>query len=147
MSRWSMRQAWAGLSLVAGVALLGGCVPLIVGGAAGVGAGVVYTQLNQAEKTFDADFTRVERATRQALEALEMTPVSREERTKVGLNEESLELITYARNMKIVIHVERVLPAGVKVRVDAQRGTLNIQRDRTTATEIILKIEEQLRSA
>ena len=142
-----MRQAWAGLSLVAGVALLGGCVPLIVGGAAAVGAGVVYTQLNQAEKTFDADFARVERATRQALEALEMTPVSREERTKVGLNEESLELITYARNMKIVIHVERVLPAGVKVRVDAQRGTLNIQRDRTTATEIILKIDEQLRSA
>ncbi|MGH7408711.1 MAG: DUF3568 family protein [Candidatus Methylomirabilales bacterium] len=147
MSRWSMRQAWAGLSLVAGVALLGGCVPLIVGGAAAVGAGVVYTQLNQAEKTFDADFARVERATRRALEALEMTPVSREERTKVGLNEESLELITYARNMKIVIHVERVLPAGVKVRVDAQRGTFNIQRDRTTATEIILKIDEQLRSA
>jgi hypothetical protein len=74
-----------------------------------------------------------------------MTPVAREERRKAGLNEESLELITYARSMKIVIHVDRVQPAGVKVRVDAQRGA--IQRDKATATEILLKIDELLRPA
>ena len=145
MMRRMMRQACAVVGLVAGAALLGGCPYLVLGGAAAVGGGIAYTKLNQAEKTYDAEFARVEGATRRALEALEMTPISREERTKVGLNEESLELTTYARGMKIVIQVERVLPSGVKVRVDAQRGT--IERDRTTATEIILKIDEQLRAA
>lgn len=145
MSRSRMRQVWASISLVAGAALLGGCPLVILGGAAAVGGGIVYTQLNQAEKTFDVEFARVEGATRQALEALEMTPVAREERRKAGLNEESLELITYARSMKIVIHVDRVQPAGVKVRVDAQRGA--IQRDKATATEILLKIDELLRPA
>ncbi len=145
MGRWRMRQVWASVSLVAGAALLGGCLPLVVGGAAAVGGGVVYTQLNQAEKTFEVEFARVEGATRQALEALEMTPVAREDRRKVGLNEESLELTTYARGMKIVINVDRVPAAGVRVRVDAQRGA--IQRDKATATEIIQKIDELLRPA
>jgi len=145
MRRWRMRQAWASLGLAAGAALLAGCPLVVLGGAAAVGGGVAYTSLNQAEKTFEAEFARVERAARQALEALEMTPIAREERTKVGLNEESLELTTYARSMKIVIRLERVVPAGVKVRVDAQRGT--IQRDKGTATEILLKVDELLRSA
>ena len=136
---------WAGVSLVAGAALLGGCALVVLGGAAAVGGGVVYTQLNQAEKTFEVEFARAEGATRQALEVLEMTPIAREERRKAGLNEESLELITYARDMKIVINVDRVQPAGVKVRVDAQRGA--IQRDKATATEILLKIDELLRPA
>jgi hypothetical protein len=138
-----MRHAGIGLGLFAGAALLGGCPVVLVGGAAAIGGGVVYTQLNQAEKTFEADFARVEGATRQALESLEMTPIAREERKKAGMSEESLELTTFARGLKIVIDLERVSPAGVKVRVDAQRGA--IQRDKNTATEIILRIDELLR--
>ena len=145
MSRFRMRQAWASVGLVGWAALLGGCPLVVLGGAAAVGGGIVYTSLNQAEKTFEAEFARVEGATRRALEALEMTPVARGDRTKIGLNEESLELTTYARSMKIVIRLERVLPTGVKVRVDAQRGT--VQRDKATATEVILKIDELLRPA
>ncbi|MBI3003594.1 MAG: hypothetical protein HYY54_08295 [candidate division NC10 bacterium] len=72
-----------------------------------------------------------------------MTPIAREERKKAGMSEESLELTTYARGLKIVIELDRVLPAGVKVRVDAQRGA--IQRDKNTATEILLRIDELLR--
>ncbi|MBI3003593.1 MAG: hypothetical protein HYY54_08290 [candidate division NC10 bacterium] len=64
--RW-MRHVMTGLGLLAGAALLGGCPVVLLGGAAAVGGGVVYTQLNQAEKTFEADFARVEGATRQAL--------------------------------------------------------------------------------
>ena len=140
-----MRQVGIGLGLLAGTALLGGCPVLLVGGAGALGTGIVYTQLSQAEKTFEADFARVEGAARQALESLEMTPIAREERKKAGLSEESLELTTYARGMKIIIELDRVPPAGVKVRVDAQRGT--IQRDKNTATEVLLRIDELLRRA
>ena len=145
MSRRKIRQALASVSLVAAAALLGGCPLVVLGGAAAIGGGIAYTQLNQAEKTFEAEFVRVERATREALEALEMTPIAREERQKAGMNEERLELTTFARSLKIVINVDRVQPSGVKVRVDAQRGT--IQRDKATATEILTKIDELLARA
>lgn len=145
MSRRGFRQALASAGLVAGAALLGGCPLFVLGGAAALGTGVVYTQVNQAEKTFEAEFARVERATRQALEALEMTPIAREERQKAGMSEERLELTTFARGLKLVIALDRVPPAGVKVRVDAQRGT--IQRDKATATEVLLKIDELLQRA
>jgi hypothetical protein len=145
MSRREIRQALASVNLVAAAALLGGCPLVVLGGAAAIGGGIAYTQLNQAEKTFEAEFARVERAAREALEALEMTPIAREERQKAGMSEERLELTTFARGMKVVIELDRVPPAGVKVRVDAQRGT--IQRDKATATEILTKIDELLARA
>lgn len=146
--RW-MRQMGIGLGLLGGAMLLGGCVAAIpvvlVGGAAAVTGGIAYTHLNQAEKTFEADFARVEEATRQALESLEMTPIAREDRRKTGMAEESLEITTFARGLRIVIGLDRVPPAGVKVRVDALRGA--VQRDKDTATEILLRIDELLRRA
>lgn len=145
MSRRGIRQALASAGLVAGAALLGGCPLVVLGGAAAFGGGIAYTQLNQAEKTFEAEFARVERATREALEALEMTPIAREERKKAGMSEERLELTTFARGMRVVIELDRVPPAGVKVRVDAQRGT--IQRDKAAATQILQKIDELLQRA
>lgn len=145
MSRRGIRQALASVSLVAGAALLGGCPLVVLGGAAALGTGIVYTQLNQAEKIFEAEFARVERATREALEALEMTPIAREERQKAGMSEERLELTTFARGMRVVIELDRVPPAGVKVRVDAQRGT--IQRDKAAAAQILQKIDELLQRA
>lgn len=145
MSRRGIRQALASAGLAAGAALLGGCPLVVLGGAAAVGGGIAYTQLNQAEKTFEAEFARVERATREALEALEMTPIAREERKKAGMSEERLELTTFARGMRVVIELDRVPPAGVKVRVDAQRGT--IQRDKAAATQILQKIDELLQRA
>jgi hypothetical protein len=129
MTRQRVQSAGACVGLVFGAALLGACAAL---------------QVNQAEKTFELDFARVEGATRQALEALEMTPLAREERRKVGISEESLEMTTYARGRKIVIQTDRVSPTGVKVRVDAQRGNLYLQGDKETATEILLKINEML---
>lgn len=129
MTRQRAQRAGACVGLVFGAALLGACAVL---------------QVSQAEKTFEVDFARVEGATRQALEALEMTPLAREERRKVGISEESLEMTTYARGMKIVIQTDRVTPTGVKVRVDAQRGRLHLQGDKETATEILLKINEML---
>lgn len=145
MGRPWMRQVGIGLGLFAGAALLGGCPVVLLGGAAAVGGGIIYTQYSQAEKTFEADFARVEGATRQALENLEMTPIAREERKQAGMAEESLEITTFARGLKIVIELDRVPPAGVKVRVDAQRDT--IRRDKNTATEILLRIDELLRRA
>lgn len=129
MTRQRVQRAGAGVGLVFGAALLGACAVL---------------QVNQAERTFDADFARVEGATRRALEALEMTPIAREERRKVGITEERLEMTTYARGKKIVIQTDRVTPTGVKVRVDARRGELHLQGDKETATEILLKINEML---
>ena len=129
MTRQRVQLAGTGVGLVFGAALLGACAVLGV---------------TQAEKTFDVDFPRVEGATRQALEALDMTPLAREERRKVGISEESLEMTTYARGMKIVVQEDRVAPVGVKVRVDAWRGNLYLQGDKETAMEIILKINEML---
>jgi hypothetical protein len=129
MTRQEVQRAAARVGLVFGAALLGACAIL---------------QASQAEKTFELDFARVEGATRKALEALEMTPVAREERRKVGVSEESLEMTTYARGRKIVIQEDRVSPTGVKVRVDVKRGDYYLQGDRETAMEVLLKINEML---
>lgn len=123
-----------GVLALVGMLLLQGCALVAIGAVAGAAAGVTYTVLGTAEKTYNEDYDTVVAALQKALVNLDIkTGDSRktEENGKVV----KTEIEAYARDLTIRIDIERITDKATRVVVDASRKY--VIKDSATATEIL----------
>jgi len=128
------------LALVA-VLLTQGCAVVAVGAVAGAAAGVTYTVLGVAEKTYNEEYDTVVAALQQALVSLDIkTGDTRktEENNKVVVT----EIEAFARDLTIQVTIERVTDKATRVVVDASKRY--VIKDRATATEILIQTTNNL---
>jgi hypothetical protein len=125
------------LSLLA----LQGCVVLAVGAMAGAAAGVTYTVMGIAEKTFPADRETVLAALNKALATLDIK-TGEMRNIEEGGRIVRTDIQAFARDLTISITVERVSDRATRVSVDASRKY--VLKDRATATEILAQTTTNL---
>jgi len=112
-----------------------------VGAVAAAAAGVTYTMLGTAEKTFNEEFDTVLAALQKALVALDIKTgetKKTEEDKKVVLT----EIEAYARDLIIKISVERITERATRVVVDASKKY--VIKDAATAGEILIQTSNNL---
>jgi hypothetical protein len=119
---------------LAGLLTLPACAVVAVGTMAGAAAGVTYTVLGTAEKTFPEDRDTVLAAVRKALETLDIK-TGQTRNTEEGGRIVRTEIEAFARDLTIQIGVERVTDRATRVTVDASRKY--VLKDKGTATEIL----------
>jgi len=118
-----------------------GCAVVAVGAVAAAAAGVTYTMLGTAEKTFNEEFDTVLAALQKALVALDIKTgetKKTEEDKKVVLT----EIEAYARDLIIKISVERITERATRVVVDASKKY--VIKDAATAGEILIQTSNNL---
>ncbi|OGB93490.1 MAG: hypothetical protein A3H39_01510 [candidate division NC10 bacterium RIFCSPLOWO2_02_FULL_66_22] len=118
-----------------------GCVVLAVGAVAAAAAGVTYTVLGTAEKTFNEEYDAVVAALQKALVNLDIkTGDTRktEENGKVV----STEIQAFARDLTIIITIERITDKATRVIVDASKKY--VVKDAATAGEILIQTTSNL---
>ena len=128
------------LALVA-VLLTQGCAVVAVGAVAGAAAGVTYTVLGVAEKTYNEEYDTVVDALLKALVSLDIKTGNikkSEENTKVV----TTEIEAFARDLTIQVTIERVTDKATRVVVDASKKY--VFKDRATATEILIQTTNSL---
>ena len=128
------------LALVA-VLLTQGCAVVAVGAIAGAAAGVTYTVLGVAEKTYNEEYDTVVAALQQALVSLDIKTgdtKKTEENNKVV----TTEIEAFARDLTIQVTIERVTDKATRVVVDASKRY--VIKDRATATEILIQTTNTL---
>ena len=128
------------LALVA-VLLTQGCAVVAVGAVAGAAAGVTYTVLGVAERTYNEEYDTVVAALQQALVSLDIKTgdtKKTEENNKVV----TTEIEAFARDLTIQVTIERVTDKATRVVVDASRKY--VIKDRATATEILIQTTNTL---
>ena len=121
-----------------------GCVVVAVGAVAAAAAGVTYTVMGTAEKTYNEDYDTVVAALQKALVALDI---------KTGdtkRNEESGKVVTteiqaFARDLTIQITIERMSDRATRVVVDATKKYY--VKDAATAGEILIQTTNNLPKA
>jgi hypothetical protein len=121
---------------LAGLLALPGC-----GGMAGSAAGVTYSALGAAEKTFPQDPDTVLKAVLKALETLDIK-TGQTRNTEAGGRVVRSEIEAFARDLTIQIAVERVTERATRVSVDASRK--HVFKDKGTATEILTQTMQHL---
>jgi hypothetical protein len=127
--------------VLAGLLVTQGCAVVAVGAVAAAAAGVTYTVLGTAEKTYNEDYDAVMAALQKALANLDIkTGDTRktEENGKVV----STEIHAYARDLTILITVERVTDKATRVVVDASKKY--VVKDAATAGEILIQTTNNL---
>ena len=118
------------------VLLTQGCAVVAVGAVAGAAAGVTYTVLGVAEKTYNEEYDTVVAALQQALVSLDIKTgdtKKTEENNKVV----TTEIEAFARDLTIQVTIERVTDKATRVVVDASKRY--VIKDRATATEILIQ--------
>lgn len=128
------------LGLVA-LVLLQGCALLAVGAVAGAAAGVTYTVMGIAEKTFPEDREAVLAAVQKALVTLDIK-TGQVRNIEEGGRIARTELQAFARDLTILITVERVSDRATRVTVDASKRY--VLKDKGTATEILAQTTNNL---
>jgi hypothetical protein len=131
------------LALIALVLLLAmqGCAVVAVGAVAAAAAGVTYTVLGTAEKTYNEGYDAVLAALQKALADLDIkTGESKktEENNKIVLT----EIEAYARDLIIKINVERITEKATRVVVDASKKY--VIKDAATAGQILIQTTNNL---
>lgn len=127
--------------VLAAVLLAQGCAVVAVGAVAGAAAGVTYTVLGVAEKTYNEEYDAVAAAVEKALANLDIKTGNirkEEENNKVV----TTEIEAFARDLTIRITIERVTDKATRVIVDASRKY--VIKDRATATEILIQTTNNL---
>jgi len=124
------------LRLLALVTLLltQGCAVVAVGAVAAAAAGVTYTVLGTAEKTYNEEYDSVVAAVEKALVTLDIKTgdtKKTQEDSKVVVT----EIEAYARELTIRITIERVTDKATRVIVDASKKY--VIKDAATAGEIL----------
>jgi uncharacterized membrane protein len=120
--------------VLAGLLFLQGCAVVAVGAMAGAAAGVTYTYLGVAEKTYTEEYDTVVAALKKALVALDIKTgdiKQVQENAKVV----TTEIQAFARDLTILITVERITEKATRVIVDASKKY--VIKDAATATEIL----------
>jgi hypothetical protein len=128
------------LALVA-VLLTQGCAVVAVGAVAAAAAGVTYTVLGTAEKTYNEEYDTVVAALQQALVTLDIKTgdtKKTEENNKVVVT----EIEAFARELTIHITIERVTERATRVVVDATKKY--VVKDAATAGEILIQTTNNL---
>ena len=124
------------LRLLALVTLLltQGCAVVAVGAVAAAAAGVTYTVLGTAEKTYNEEYDSVVAAVEKALVTLDIKTgdtKKTQEDSKVVVT----EIEAYARELTIRVTIERVTDKATRVIVDASKKY--VIKDAATAGEIL----------
>jgi hypothetical protein len=130
-----------GAVILVGMLMLQGCVVAAVGLVAGVAAGVTYTVLGIAEKTFYEDYDSVTAALQKALTSLDVkTGDTRKIEDSGKVVKTRIE--AYVSDLTIRISVERVSDKATKVSVNASRK--HLMKDKATATQILNQTADNL---
>ena len=129
---------WLGL---AALLLTQGCVVMAVGAVAGAAAGVTYTVLGVAEKTYGEEYDKVAAALRQALASLDIK-IGDTQKVEENNKVVTTEIEAFTRDLTIRITIERITDTATHVTVNASRKTF--LKDRATATEILIQTTNNL---
>ncbi len=124
-----------------GLLALQGCAVFAVGAVTGPAAGIPYTSLGVAEKTFPEEREKVLTALNKALATLDVKTgqiTNREEGGRIV----QTDLQAYARDLDITISLDQVSERAARVSVDATRN--HIFKDKATATEILVQTAANL---
>jgi hypothetical protein len=130
-----------GALALAALLMVQGCAVVAVGAVAGAAAGVTYTVLGVAERTFNENSDIVAAAVQKALVTLDIKTGNikkSEENGKVV----KTEIEAFARDVTIKIRIERLTDKATRVVVDASRNYF--VKDRATATEILVQTANNL---
>ena len=127
--------------LLLGLLMTQGCAVLAVGAVAGAAAGVTYTVMGTAEKTFDNDYDSVVTALNKALVSLDIKTGNTRKIEDTGKVTQT-EIEAYTKDLTIQITVERVSARATRVVVDASENY--VMKDKATATAILTKTTESL---
>lgn len=122
------------LLALATLLLTQGCAVVAVGAVAAAAAGVTYTVLGTAEKTYNEDYDAVVAAVEKALVTLDIKTgdtKKTQEDSKVVVT----EIEAYARELTIRITIERITDKATRVIVDASKKY--VIKDAATAGEIL----------
>jgi len=130
-----------GAVILVGMLMLQGCVIVAVGVVAGAAAGVTYTFMGVAEKTFNEPYDPVADALQKALISLDIK-TGNTRKTEGGGRVVKTEIDAYAGDTTIKIEIERVADTATKVTVDATRYYL--MRDKAIATQILNQTTDNL---
>jgi hypothetical protein len=140
------RPVAGALLLTVAVAILPGCAVValpaaalsVVGAAAGetIRAGTEYTASGVAYRTLPVSLDDVTHATRETLRRMAF-PVDRDELTREGRR-----IVARAERRRISVRLQRLSPATTRIRLVVTQSL--IFRDRSTASEIITRLEEAL---
>jgi hypothetical protein len=120
---------------------LPGCALVAVGAVAGAAAGVTYTVLGTAEKTFPEGRESVLAAVQKALATLDIK-TGQVNNVEEGGRIARTDIQAFARDLTISISVERVSERATRVSVDASRRY--VLKDKGTATEILAQTTRSL---
>jgi Protein of unknown function (DUF3568) len=127
--------------ILVGMLLLQGCAVVAVGLVAGAAAGVTYTVLGIAEKTFNEDYDSVMTALQKALVSLDIKTGNTRKIEESGKVVKT-EIEAFVSDLALRISVERVGDKATKLSVDADRKYL--MKDKATATQILNQVSENL---
>jgi hypothetical protein len=122
------------LLVLAGLLMTQGCAVVAVGAVAAAAAGVTYTVLGTAEKTYNEDYDAVIAALQKALVNLDIK-TGDTKRTEENGKVVTTEIQAYARDLTIQISIERISDRATRVVVDASKKYL--VKDAATAGEIL----------
>jgi hypothetical protein len=122
------------LVLIGGLLILQGCPAVAVIAVAGAAAGVTYTVMGIAEKTFNEEYDVVLASLQKALVNLDIKTGDTRRIEEKGVPV-TTQIEAYARDLTISIAVERITDRATRVVVDANRKYL--MKDSSTATEIL----------
>ena len=130
-----------GALALAALLMVQGCAVVAVGAVAGAAAGVTYTVLGVAERTYNENSDAVVAAVQKALVTLDIKTGNikkSEENGKVV----KTEIEAFARDVTIKISIERLTDKAARVVVDASKSYF--VKDRATATEILIQTANNL---
>jgi hypothetical protein len=129
------------LLVLVGVLMTQGCAVVAVGALAAAAAGVTYTVLGTAEKTYDEDYDTVVAALQKALANLDIK-TGDTKKTEENGKVVTTEIQAFARDLTIQISIERISDKATRVVVDASKKY--VIKDAATAGEILIQTTNNL---
>ena len=122
------------LLVLAGLLMTQGCAVVAVGAVAAAAAGVTYTVMGIAEKTYNEEYDAVLSALQKGLASLDIK-TGDTKRTEENGKVVQTQITAYARELTIQITVERVSDKATRVSVDASKNFF--VKDAATGGEIL----------
>jgi len=129
------------LLVLVGVLMTQGCAVVAVGAVAAAAAGVTYTVLGTAEKTYNEDYDAVVAALQKALANLDIK-TGDTKKTEENGKVVTTEIQAFARDLTIRISIERITDKATRVVVDASKKY--VIKDAATAGEILIQTTNNL---
>ncbi len=130
-----------GLLGLVGLLMAQGCVVAAVGVVAGAAAGVTYTALGVAERTFNEEYDTVAAALQKTIANMDIKTGD------IRKTEENNKVITteiegFAGDLTIHMSIERITDKVTRVAVDASKRFFI--KDKATATQILIQTGNNL---